>query len=175
MTVFSLIDRWLFSTYRASGYLAAILLLTLTVSMLVSIIARLSGYYIGGITEFAGYTMAASAFFGMSYTYANSGHIRVKLAFTVMSPGIRRAVEVGCRGVMAFATVYLAYYLYRLTYFSWDFRERSEGADGLLLWIPQGITTVGAAVFALAGVHLFLRSLADPAAMVAYDDEDNAL
>lgn len=172
MTAFSLIDRWLFSVYRASGYFAALLLLTLTASMLISIIARLAGYYIGGITEFAGYTMAASAFFGMSYTYAARGHIRVKLAFAIMSPTVRRAVEVGCRGIMAFAAVYLTYYLYRLTDFSREFGERSEGADGLLLWIPQSVTTAGAAVFALAGIHLFVRTLADPAAMAAYDDED---
>lgn len=166
MTALALLDRSLFQLYRLSGLIAALLLVTLTGSILLSILARLAGYWIGGVTEFAGYTMAASAFFGMSYAYATHAHIRVKLLLSIMGPTQRRAAEIFGRGAMAYAAVYLAWYLGQLAYVSWLFEERSEGPDRILLWMPQSVTTVGASVFALAAVHLFLRTLIAPGAMV---------
>lgn len=62
---------------------------------------------------------------------------------------------------MAAVICYFAFYMCRLVWFSYDFQERSEGADAILLWIPQTPVAIGAVMFAVSVVHLLLETLTD--------------
>ena len=150
--------------YRVCGLIAALLLIALTGLVLLSILSRLVDTFIAGVTEYAGYTMAASAFFAMSYTYRSGGHIRVSLVISRFAGRSREGIEIWCRGGMAVITGYLAFYLARLTYFSWVYEEVSEGGDAIALWIPQLPTAIGAFIFAVCALDMFVRALLNPAA-----------
>lgn len=145
--------------YRFCGYIAAVFLLLLTGLILTSILSRLAGIFLGGTTELAGYAMAAGSFFALAWTFKSGGHIRVTLLVNRLEGARRLNAERGARAVMAAVAVYLTVYMGRLAYYSWLFGERSEGSAAFLLWIPQAIVALGAAMLALAAIDSFLRAL----------------
>ena len=138
------ISKMMDGVYKLGAYAAGALLILLCALVLYSILARAFGLYAGGATDFAGYVMATSTFLALAYTFRSNGHIRVQLLIQKLSHTPRRGVEVFCLAFLACITTYLAYYMARLTYDSWDFGERSEGADAVLLWIPQTPVAIGA-------------------------------
>lgn len=156
-----LLSRVMDAVYKAGAFASGALLILLCCLVLYSILARAFGLYAGGATDFAGYVMATSTFMALAYTFRTNGHIRVQLLIQKLGSAPRRRVEIFCLGFMAVITTYVAYYMARLAYDSWDFGERSEGADAVLLWIPQTPVAVGAALLAVAAIHSFLQSLFD--------------
>jgi len=141
--------------YLFAGYGAGVLLVGLCGMILYSVVGRMFGLYLGGVNDFAGYVMATSTFMALAYTFRSHGHIRVGLLVQKMTGQRRRAIETLCLGLMAAAMCYLAVYMFRLVMFSYEFQERSQGADGTLLWIPQTPVALGAALFAISALHHF--------------------
>lgn len=133
--------------------LAGAMLVALCALVIVSIGGRLVGLYAGGVTDLAGYAMAAATFLALAPTFRARGHIFVALVVQRLSPRWRRRAALTAHAIMAMTAVYLAAYLARLVYFAYIFDEHSEGADAILLWIPQLPVAVGAAIFAVAVVH----------------------
>lgn len=156
------LDRMLSGLYRISGYAAAVCMVAIALLVLASIISRLMSVYLPGVTEYSGYAMAAASFLALAYTFEEKGHIRVELVLSRLSPGMRRIAEFWCLGVASLVSLFLAFYLCRLVWFSWKFEEYSEGADAILLWKPQLLVMVGAIILAVCVVHNFIRCLANP-------------
>jgi TRAP-type C4-dicarboxylate transport system permease small subunit len=149
------------TVYRAAGYVSGILLVLLCGLILWSVLARLLGVYAGGATDVAGYVMATSTFLALAYTFRSGGHIRVQLLVGRLAGGLRRGVEILALGLMSAVATFLAWYMTRLAYDSWDFGERSQGADAIALWIPQAPVAAGAWLLAVAVAHGFLQSIFD--------------
>lgn len=147
--------------YRAGAACAGLLLVLLCGLVLYSILARAIGLYAGGATDVAGYVMATSTFLALAHTFRSQGHIRVSLLVQAIGGGPRRAIEIICLSVMAGLTAFLAWYMIALAYDSYDFGERSEGADAILLWIPQTPVAIGAALLALSVLHTLLQAVFD--------------
>lgn len=141
------------AVYNGCLYCAGALLCALCVLVLYSIAARLFGFFAGGATDVAGYLMAAATFLALAPTFRANGHIFVSLLTSRLPPRRQRALSLAAHAVMAAATLYLAFYMTRLAYFSFQFKERSEGADAILLWIPQAPAAFGAALFAVCVLH----------------------
>lgn len=160
MTFWHALDRQLNRFYTACGYLAAGFLVLLMCFVLGSILTRLAGIYIGGLTEFSGYAMAAASFFALSFTFRDGGHIRVTMLIINLAAGPRRAMEIFCLLVASAFTIYLAYNMTVMTYFSYIFEERSEGGDAILLWVPQTATAIGSGVLAVAVLHALVKTIA---------------
>ncbi|MBB4285564.1 TRAP transporter small permease [Roseospira goensis] len=161
MPFFAVLARGLDRFYVACGVISALCLVSLTALILASIVSRLLGVYLGGVTEMAGYAMAAGSFFGMPYAFRSGAHIRVSLLIANLSGRARWLFELWARAVIAAATVYLAVYFCRLAYFSWDFGEVSEGGDAIPLWIPQSVMAAGAVCFAISAVDSFIRAIVE--------------
>lgn len=151
------LDRRLERLYVAGGYVGGVFLVLLALLIIASIVSRLIGVFIPGLNVYAGYSMAASSFFALAYTFRSGGHIRVAILRTAMKGRARAWLELWCLSIAAFFTVFLAYYLTRMTYISWVFGERSEGADATLLWIPQTGMALGSIVLAVCVVHTLIR------------------
>ncbi|WP_110188140.1 TRAP transporter small permease subunit [Pokkaliibacter plantistimulans] len=145
--------------YRFCGALAALCLMGMAACVIISIIARILGSYIGGITEYSAYLMGAANCLGLAYTFRAGGHIRVSLVIERFGSQTQRWIELGCLAFGSAAALYLAWYLVNLSYMSWDFGEVSEGGDQMQLYIPQAVTAFGAAVLALSVVHSFFEHL----------------
>jgi TRAP-type C4-dicarboxylate transport system permease small subunit len=145
--------------YTAAGYLAAGFLVALGCLVLASIITRLMSVYVAGLSEFSGYCMAASSFLAMAYTLRHGEHIRVGMLISHLSGRARRIGVLWCLLAASGIALWFAWYLGRMTWISYRFEERSEGADAIQLWIPQTAVSVGAAILAIAFVHSLVEAL----------------
>ena len=73
------LDKFLNSFYRASGYLAAIFLILILGTIVLGITSRIFGFYIRGLTEYSGYSLASASFLALAYTFNENAHIRITL------------------------------------------------------------------------------------------------
>ena len=145
--------------YSFCGVLAALCLILLALCVLLSIGSRLVNTYIGGLTETAGYLMAAGNCLALAYTFKSGAHIRISLLISGLPHQLRHKFEIWSLMVASFMASYLAYYMIRFTYFSWEFEEVSEGADGILLYIPQSVTAFGTLMLAICIIHTLLDTI----------------
>ena len=156
------INSGLNKIYDWCGYLAALCLIVLALSVLTSIISRLLGIYVAGLAEIAGYLMAASNCLGLAYTLRRGGHIRINLFTSRLSKSKQRFAELWAFFATSAITCYLAYFMVRLTYWSYILEEVSEGSDRWMLYYPQAVTAFGCCVLALAAFHSFIETLMGP-------------
>ena len=145
--------------YKFSGYLAALFLILIAVFILIGISSRIFGFYIRGLAEYSGYSMAAASFFALAYTFVEGGHIRITLFLEKISVSKKKFVEIWCLLVASFFSGYLAFYFIKMLIISYIFQERSEGADEILIWIPQTSVAIGSSIFFISCFHQFILSI----------------
>jgi TRAP-type C4-dicarboxylate transport system permease small subunit len=136
--------------YLAAGALAGLCLIAIAVLVLLSVITRLMGLYVPGLTVYAGYAMATSSFLALAYTFAKGGHIRVSLFIEKLAGRRRRAAELWCLAVGTFLAGYLGWYAVKMVRVSHMLGDVSEGADATPLWIPQIGMAAGSVLLTLA-------------------------
>jgi TRAP-type C4-dicarboxylate transport system permease small subunit len=136
--------------YWVAGALAGACLIAIGVLVLLSIVTRLLGLYVPGLTAYAGYAMACSSFLALAYTFGKGGHIRVSLFIEKLSGRRRRAAELWCLAAGTFLAGYLAWYSVKMVRVSKMLGDVSESADATPLWIPQIGMAVGAVLLAVA-------------------------
>ena len=150
------IDNYLRNLYRLSGYVAAVFLILVATFILIGIASRIFGFYIRGLAEYSGYCMAASSFLALAYTFGEKGHIRITLFLEKSKKSIRRLLELWCLFVATFFSGFLSFYFIKMLLISIKFQERSEGADEILIWIPQVSVALGSAIFFICVIHNFI-------------------
>ena len=139
--------------YKFSGYIAALFLILVAVFILIGISSRIFGFYIRGLAEYSGYCMASASFFALAYTFVEGGHIRITLFFEKLSGLKKKIVEIWCLLVASFFSGYLSFYFIKMLIISYKFQERSEGADEILIWIPQTSVAIGSTIFFICVLH----------------------
>ncbi|MCB1716042.1 MAG: TRAP transporter small permease [Candidatus Competibacteraceae bacterium] len=142
----SLLDR----LYLACGALAALFLVAIALLVLLSIIARLMSWQLSGLSNYAGYCMAAASFLALAYTFGQGGHIRVTLLINRLQGRRRQLAEIWCLGVGFFMAAYFAYYSVKMVQVSHLIHDVSQGPDASPLWIPQLSMALGTTVLAIA-------------------------
>ena len=150
------LDNYLRSLYRLSGYIAAFFLILVAIFILTGIASRIFGFYIRGLAEYSGYSMAASSFLALAYTFGEKGHIRITLFLEKSKQNIKRVLNIWCLFVTTFFSGFLSYYFIKMLIVSIKFGERSEGADEILIWIPQLSVAIGSTIFFLCIIHNFI-------------------
>ena len=150
------IENFLHRVYKFSGILAAIFLILVAVFILIGISSRIFDFYIRGLSEYSGYCMAASTFFALAYTFSEGGHIRITLFLEKSKTNIRRFLELWCLSVATFFSGFLSFYFIKMLMISFNFQERSEGADEILIWIPQVSVALGSTIFFICVLHNFI-------------------
>ena len=153
------IDNYLRVLYRLSGYIAAFFLILVATFILTGIASRIFGFYIRGLAEYSGYSMAASSFLALAYTFGEKGHIRITLFLEKSKGNFRRILELWCLFVATFFSGFLSYYFIKMLIISIKFGERSEGADEILIWIPQLAVAIGSTIFFICVMHNFILSI----------------
>ena len=153
------INNFLKSTYKISGYIAAIFLILVAIFILTGISSRIFGFYIRGLAEYSGYSMGASSFFALAYTFYDKAHIRITLFIEKIESKKRRFAEIWCLSVASFFSGFMAYYFIKMVIISIKFEERSEGGDEILIWIPQSSLAIGSFVFFICVFHHLVFSI----------------
>ena len=153
------LDRNLNKLYKFSGYVAAFFLILVAVFILIGISSRIFGFYIRGLAEYSGYCMAAASFFALAYTFVEGGHIRITLFLEKLSGAKKKFIETWCLSIASFFSGYLAFYFVKMLIISYKFQERSEGADEILIWIPQTRVAIGSTIFFISVFHQFILTI----------------
>ena len=156
--MFEYLDKNLNKLYKLSGYIAATFLILVAIFILIGISSRIFGFYIRGLAEYSGYCMASASFFALAFTFVDGGHTRITLFLEKFSGLKKRILEIWCLIVASFFSGYLAFYFTKMLFISYKFQERSEGADEILIWIPQTSVSLGSIIFFICVFHqLILR------------------
>jgi len=153
------INNYLKTLYRLSGFFAAFFLVLVAVFILTGIASRIFGFYIRGLAEYSGYCMAAASFFALAYTFAEGGHIRITLFLEKISITKKKLLEIWCLIISSFFSGYMAFYFTKMLLISYKFQERSEGADEILIWIPQISVSLGSIIFFIAVFHQLILKI----------------
>tara|TARA_B100000242_G_scaffold261078_1_gene206736 strand:+ start:102 stop:587 length:486 start_codon:yes stop_codon:yes gene_type:complete len=153
------INFYLEKIYKFSGYTAALFLIFIAIFILIGISSRIFGFYIRGLSEYSGYCMAASTFFALAYTFGEGGHIRITLFIEKLNKKFRKLFEIWCLSIASIFSGYLAYYFVKMLIISFKFEERSEGADEILIWIPQSPLAIGSIILFVCILHNLLKYL----------------
>tara|TARA_Y100001970_G_scaffold136911_1_gene168476 strand:- start:8200 stop:8688 length:489 start_codon:yes stop_codon:yes gene_type:complete len=153
------INKSLNNIYNFSGYIAAFFLILIAVFILTGIASRMFGFYIRGLAEYSGYCMAASSFFALSYTFVNGGHIRITLFLEKATGHKKKIIEIWSLLVASIFSAYMSYYFLKMLKISYEFEERSEGADEILIWIPQSSVAIGATLFFICVFHKLILEI----------------
>jgi TRAP-type C4-dicarboxylate transport system permease small subunit len=150
--VWGALDRlYLYTGYLAAFFLACIFLITI-----VQVASRLAGYNITGLTDYAGYFMAASAFLAFAHTFNQGAHIRIELFLSMMGR-FRRMAEWVSFLVSAALAIWLSYYAWSMVYWSRTLHDISQGLDATPIWIPQMSMAVGLTILSICVVDHSLR------------------
>ena len=153
------LDKSLNKLYKFSGYIAATFLIFVAVFILIGISSRIFGFYIRGLAEYSGYCMASASFFALAYTFIEGGHIRITLFLEKLTGKRRWLIETWCLSIASFFSGYLAFYFFKMLIISYRFQERSEGADEILIWIPQTSVAIGSSIFFISVFHQFILTI----------------
>ena len=151
--MFESLDRNLNKLYKFSGYIAATFLIFVAIFILIGISSRIFGFYIRGLAEYSGYCMASASFFALAYTFVEGGHIRITLFLEKLSGLKKKLIKIWCLIISSFFSGYLAFYFIKMLIISFKFQERSEGADEILIWIPQTSVAIGSTIFFISVFH----------------------
>lgn len=135
--------------YLLSGDIAAVFLFCILLMIVIQMFARWSGIVVAGLTDIAGYCMAATSFFGLGYAMSKNSHIRVDLLLSGMKAD-RRAAEVICTTIASIIAAAFVWFAIKANYISFTLGERSQGQDELYVWIPQIAMSIGTVVLLIA-------------------------
>ncbi|WP_193183169.1 TRAP transporter small permease [Nisaea sediminum] len=136
--------------YLFSGAVAALFLIAILGLIVLQMLARWTGEVFPGAAEYVGYCMAAASFLAFAHALQRGAHIRVGMLFNVVPPLVRRLLEVWCLIVGSALAWYFVWYAGKFVYWSWKFKDVSQGQDMTLLWMPQSIMVVGAVILAIS-------------------------
>ena len=150
--------RSLDAIYNGSGYLAAACLAGILVLTMIQIVTRYLGIQVRGLTDYAGYLMAAASFLAFASALNHGAHVRIEMVLSVMGR-YRRLGETVALGIASLAACWFAYYSCNMVYWSYKFGDVSTGLDATPLWIPQCSMAIGTVLFAVAIVDNFLCML----------------
>ena len=162
--------------YLASGYVAALFLVCIALSILSQVGGRFIGIVIES-TEISGFFLAATTYFGLAYTFHSGAHIRINLLIRNVTGPRRKWVELWCCGL---GTVVLAYFTYHAMILCWQlytFGDVSRGLHAVPFWIPEMGMAIGLMMLTIAFADETVRILrgATPSYETAVDSGANVL
>jgi len=141
----ALLDR----LYWLSGVLAAVFLALIGVETVGQILGRFVAIPFDA-TEITGFSMAASTFLGLAYTFRSGSHIRVNLLVRTIQGPVRRVIELWCIGITLVVLAALTYQAVLLAHGSFVFGDLSPGLMAVPFWIPQSGMALGVAILTIA-------------------------
>ncbi len=145
-----MLSKFLDRLFTLSGYLAGIFLVAIAVLVVSQIVARFFNTQIPSADEFAGYSLAASSFLGLAYSFRSGSHIRVTLLTDRLSSKGQRIMLLLGLGFTAVMIAIWAVNSISLVYESWAYKEMSTGILKYPIWIPQLSMGIGVTLFCLA-------------------------
>jgi TRAP-type C4-dicarboxylate transport system permease small subunit len=136
--------------YRASGLLAGFFLVAIALLTAAQILGRELGFAAYSFDDFAGYSLAATSFLGLAWTFRGNEHIRMTLVLHHTRGAVRRLMELVCLATAATLVGLFAWYGCDMTLTSYDLHDVSQGLVAVPLWIPQSAMALGLVILFVA-------------------------
>ncbi len=108
------------------------------------------GFIIPSLAEIGGFLFVASAFLALAGTLRAAGHVRVTLLMRWFGPRGDRVMTFLVLLAALGLSVFALWSVWLLTWASFLRGSLSIGIVAIPLWIPQGVMTLGLAIFAVA-------------------------
>lgn len=150
------VRRVLDALYLWSAYLAAASMVMVLLITIAQIITRYAHITVTGLSDYAGYFMASSAFLAFAHALNRGVHVRIEIALA-FAGRFRFGVELLSFALGALVSGWFAFYACRMVWWSWKFGDISTGLDATPLWIPQLSMAFGSVLFAVAIIDQLLR------------------
>jgi TRAP-type C4-dicarboxylate transport system permease small subunit len=136
--------------FDLSAVLAGVFMVLIALFSLMQMGGRLLGFEAHSYDEFAGWSMAASSFLGLAYTFRRNEHIRVSLLIDrIKGPG-RQIAEILVLLIASGLALYFAWFSVDMVITSYQLNDMSQGLVAVPLWIPQLGMALGVSLLALA-------------------------
>lgn len=142
--------RLLDGLYGVSSFFAALSLLAILALIVLQMTARWTGEVFPGAPEYVGYAMASASFLAFAGALNKGSHIRVSILLNALGGAKQRWLEIWCFGIGTAIAWYFVFYAQKFVYWSWKFKDISQGQDRTALWMPQSIMLIGAVILAIA-------------------------
>lgn len=148
--------------YRAGLALAALAFATVAGLVMVQILGRLidraaraaglppPGITVPSLAEIGAFLFVGAVFLGLAGTLRAGGHVRVTLLTRVLSRGAARVLGLIATGAAAGLAAFATWSSWVQTLDSWAYDSVSYGMIPIPLWLPQGVMTLGLALFCVA-------------------------
>ena len=133
-------------------------MLAILVLTLLQVVTRYLHVSVSGLSEYAGYVMAASTFLALAHALNSGTHIRIE-TFAKLLGRHRIWLDIWALGVTAVIAAWFAYYSCSMVWWSLKFNDVSTGLDATPLWIPQSAMALGSVMFAVALADNFVQLL----------------
>jgi TRAP-type C4-dicarboxylate transport system permease small subunit len=148
--------------YDIAAGLAAMFLVILFFTVLLTIVSRELHWGLRGLDGYAGYFMAACGFLSLAHTFKRNEHIRVTLFLGIAKGKTRFWIEVWALGASSVLAALFAAFSVRLVMQSIQFKDISTLMDATPLWIPQLAMALGTVIFAIAVIDEFFIHMKNP-------------
>ncbi|MBL6946433.1 MAG: TRAP transporter small permease [Rhodospirillales bacterium] len=146
-------------SYGAS-VIGAISLFLMSVLMLTEVICRnFLNFSLVFSWEYSSYLMATAYFFTAAYTLLVRGHVRVGLLAEALPEKARHPLEIIATAFGLFICVYVTTAMAGFAYQSFERGARTFLPSETLLWPPQSIVAIGAALLTLQLLARLVRLL----------------
>ncbi len=156
------LDRLNVKLSKGGAYISSIFFVALVVLIMTEIIGRSFFDYSTMLAdEYSGYFYLGSVFFGLAYTFNESGHIRINIVTSRLGENAQRYIDI-VAGVLA--TVVLGFALYYCYEFMMDSKEMemlSEAVSETPLWLTQIPMTIGMGLCVFAVFVFTLKKVLD--------------
>ena len=151
--------RRLDNLFTIGGGVAAFFIVLIALIIVVQVIARELGFQIHGADDFTAWSVAASIFFALAYTFKKGGHIQV----TVITDHLKgRSVRFAATISLFIGTIAIGFLTLSAAHLLYDNYQYGDLAQGLLsvpMWIPTISLFLGAMLLFLALLDSLLAAI----------------
>src|SRR5665647_2922915 len=102
--------------YNGAAALAALSMVGLLITILLSIVERQLDFNVPGTDAYAGYLMAASGFLALAHTLKRGEHIRVTLLLSALTGRWKKGMELWALGFATLLALLFAFYSGKLAW-----------------------------------------------------------
>ena len=145
-----IIRRLLDGLYALSGFLAALSVVAIFVTMIATTVMRTLNIRTGGFEEIVAWLTAAAAFTGMAHTFKHGDFVRVELLLSRLGVRWRRRFELFSLLAGSLFTGYVAWSAISYVRDSYVFGDVANGQIVIPIWIPQMSFVFGIIVLFIA-------------------------
>lgn len=151
--------KWLDRLYTAGGVVGALFIVLIAVLIVAQVVGRELGFQIPGTDDFTAWSVAASLFFAMAYTFRKGTHIQVTLIIERLKGRAARATALISLSIATVVMGFLALSAANLVYDSYRFDDVAQGLLRVPMWIPHMALLIGAVLMFLAVLDTLLTNI----------------